>query len=198
MHIANYITLSRIFLGPLFFLLYSEYEMFHIPLSNVPYFLLGLLAISEFSDVIDGFLARRFEQVTDLGKILDPMADSIFRISVFLTFTLPPVNLPVWIIFLILYRESIVSALRTVCALKGFALAARASGKIKAVIQGVASLAILILFLLYTSQIITLSALQSYSFYIALVAALYTAFTGIEYLYVNRNYVARALKAENI
>ncbi len=57
--------------------------------------------ISEFTDFIDGYLARKHLQVTDFGKIVDPMADSIFRLSVFLTFTLPPVNLPIWIIFLI-------------------------------------------------------------------------------------------------
>lgn len=194
MHLVNYITLSRVLLGPLFFLIYSQYGYFHIPFANVPYYLMALLAVSELTDLFDGILARKYQQVTDFGKIVDPMADSIFRISVFLTFTLPPVNLPIWIIFLILYRESIVSALRTVCALKGFALAARASGKIKAIIQGLVSLAILILLLLYTYDLISQGTLQLYSFYLAFIAALYTAFTGVEYLYVNRSYVARALK----
>lgn len=195
MSIVNYITLSRLFLGPLFLLFYSDYDFFHIDFTTVPYILLGLLFISELSDMVDGFLARKYHQVTDLGKILDPMADSVFRISVFLTFTLAPINLPIWIIFLMLYRESIISALRTVCALKGFALAARSSGKIKAVLQGSASLAILLLLLLYTSGVIELQTLQSYSFYIALVAAIYTALSGIEYLYINRGYVVKAFSS---
>ena len=193
MFIANYITLSRLILGPLFLLFYWGYESLHIPFTTVPYILLGLLFFSELTDLVDGYLARKYHQVTDLGKILDPMADSIYRISVFLTFTLPPISLPIWILFLMIYRESIISALRTVCALKGFALAARSSGKIKAILQGFVSLAILIMLALYTSQIISLKALQVYSFYLALAAALYTAFSGIDYIYSNRNYVCRIL-----
>lgn len=194
MFIANYITLSRLILGPLFLLFYWGYDYFHIPFTTVPYILLGLLFFSELTDLVDGFLARRYQQVTDLGKILDPMADSIYRISVFLTFTLPPVGLPLWIIFLMIYRESIISALRTVCALKGFALAARSSGKIKAIIQGFVSLAILLLLVLYTDQRISLESLQIYSFYCGLAAALYTVFSGIDYIYSNRGYVRLMLQ----
>ncbi len=197
MFIANYITLSRLILGPLFLMFYWGYESLHISFATVPYILLGLLFFSELTDLIDGFLARRYQQVTDLGKILDPMADSVYRISVFLTFTLPPVNLPIWIIFLMFYRESIISALRTVCALKGFALAARSSGKIKAIIQGLVSLTILILLALYTAQKISLEALQSYSFYCALAAAIYTVFSGLDYIYSNRNYIFRMLQTNN-
>lgn len=193
MHLVNYITLSRVLLGPLFFLVYTEYQFFKIPFSSVPLYLFVLLTISELTDLFDGILARRYQQVSDLGKILDPMADSIFRFSVFLTFILPPVNLPVWILFIIFYRESMISALRSICALKGFALAARASGKIKAVVQGIASLAIIVLLFFYTRSAISLEQLQSYSFYIATGAALYTAFSGIEYLFANREYVAKAL-----
>jgi CDP-diacylglycerol--glycerol-3-phosphate 3-phosphatidyltransferase len=69
---------------------YLEYETFDISLVTLPYILLFLLGISELSDACDGYFARKYNQVTDLGKILDPMADSIYRISVFLTFTLPP------------------------------------------------------------------------------------------------------------
>lgn len=195
MSLINTITLSRLILGPLFLFIYSGYEILHLEYINVPFALLILLVISEFTDLIDGFLARRYQQVSDLGKILDPMADSIFRISVFLTFTLAPINLPVWIIFLMLYRESIISALRTLCALKGFALAARSSGKIKAVLQASASFFILFLFACYTSGAITLATLQTYSFYAALIAAVYTVLSGLEYLYVNRGYVARLFSA---
>lgn len=189
MPIANYLTLSRILLGPVFLLIYMSYEN---DLSTL-YLLFAVLALSEFTDLIDGILARRFEQVTDLGKILDPMADSIFRLSVFMTFTLPPVQLPLWVIFIIFYRESIVSTLRTLCAMRGYALAARSSGKIKAILLGLASLAILVFLYLHTEGRITAEELQTYSFYCALIGALYGAVSGVEYLYYNRRYLSMAL-----
>ena len=90
----------------------------------LPYVLLFLLGVFELSDAFDGYIARKYNQVSDFGKIFDPMADSIARISVLLTFTQPPVNLPLPLIFVFLYRDSVISTLRTICALKGFALAA--------------------------------------------------------------------------
>ena len=57
------------------------------------------------------------------------MANNIYRISVFLTFTQPPINLPLLIVFIFLYRDSVISTLRTICALRGFALAARCDRK---------------------------------------------------------------------
>ncbi len=76
------------------------------------------------------------------------MADSIARITSFLAFVQPPVNLSISLVFVFLYRDSVVSTLRTVCALRGYALAARFSGKVKAVIQAIAALLILILMIL--------------------------------------------------
>ena len=70
----------------------------------LPYMLIFLLAVSELSDAFDGYLARRYNQVTDFGKILDPMADSIARLSYFLTFTAEPVKIPLALIFIFLYR----------------------------------------------------------------------------------------------
>ena len=84
MSVANYLTFGRIFISPVFLLLYIEAEWLGISPVLLPYVLLGLLTVSELSDFMDGYLARRMGQVTDLGKILDPMADSIYRISIFL------------------------------------------------------------------------------------------------------------------
>ena len=118
--VANSLTIFRIFISPVFLLLYLQHDALGITAKGLPYAL--LLGISELSDAFDGLLARKYNQVTDLGKILDPMADSISRISVFLTFTQPPVNVPLVCVFLFLYRDSVISTLRTICALRGFAL----------------------------------------------------------------------------
>ncbi len=193
MGIAIVLTLSRILLGPLFLLLYLYYERWGIALPLLPYLLLIVMAISELSDLFDGFFARRKNQVTDLGKVLDPMADSIFRISVFLTFTQGLIQLPLLLVFVFIYRDMVISTLRTVCALRGVALAARWSGKIKAVLQAVVGFFILLLLLFYTWGVLSLGALQTISLYAVMLAALYTLLSAAEYLWVNRAYIKKAL-----
>jgi CDP-diacylglycerol---glycerol-3-phosphate 3-phosphatidyltransferase len=191
--IANYLTFIRIFISPIFMFLYLEHDLLGISLVLLPYILLALLGISELSDAFDGYVARKFHQVTDLGKILDPMADSIYRISVFLTFTQPPVNLPLLIVFIFLYRDSVISTLRTICALRGFALAARSSGKIKAVIQAGAAFIILILMIPYSLGYLSYPFLRGISIAAVSFAAAYALYSGIEYVWANRGYVIRLL-----
>ena len=180
-------------MSPIFLVVYLYHESFGISLLVLPYVLILLLGLSELSDLFDGFLARKKNQVTDLGKILDPMADSIFRLSVFLTFTQGLIQLPLLLVFVFLYRDTVISTLRTVCALRGVALAARLTGKIKAVIQAVIALFILILMIPYSLGYMDLSTLRSISFYSVIVCATYTIYSGIEYIYANRNYIKKAL-----
>ena len=193
MSIANYFTIFRVFISPIFLLVYMYPSFFGISQVMLPYVLLLLLGVSELSDAFDGYLARKYNQVTDLGKVLDPMADSIYRISVFLTFTLEPVHLPMLLIFAFLYRDSVVSTLRTLCALRGFALAARLSGKIKAVIQAVAAFTVLLLMIPHSLGMMSTATLQTYSLWVVGFAALYSLYTGYDYIYANRKYIQRAL-----
>lgn len=197
MSIANYFTLIRILISPIFLLVYVEREMLGISIQLLPFVLFFLVAVSELSDAFDGYLARRYNQVTDLGKILDPMADSIARISVFLTFTQNPVNLPLPLIFIFFYRDSIVSTLRTICALKGFALAARKSGKIKAGIQAMAIFLILLLMIPYSLDYLTSSTFRLVSTSVVTIAAIYTTYSAIDYIYYNRDYINKMLTFSN-
>lgn len=173
--------------------LYLEYDLLGISFFVLPYVLLFLLGVSELSDAFDGYFARRFRQVTELGKLLDPMADSIYRISVFLTFTQPPVNLPLLIVFIFLYRDSVISTLRTICALKGFTLAARSSGKIKAMIQAASAFVILLMMIPYSLGFVSQTVLRATSIVVVSIAAAYTLYSGIEYIWSNRDYVVRLL-----
>jgi CDP-diacylglycerol---glycerol-3-phosphate 3-phosphatidyltransferase len=191
--IALYLTLIRVFLSPIFLVVYLYYESFGISLVVLPYFLIVLLGVSELTDLFDGFAARKKNQVTDLGKLLDPMADSIFRLSVFLTFTQGLIKLPLLLVLFFFYRDTIISTLRTVCALRGVALAARWSGKIKAVIQGVVAFFILVLMIPYSLGYISLELLQKMSFYSVLTAVVYTLYSGGEYIYANWSYIKKAL-----
>lgn len=194
MSIAHYFTFVRILISPIFLLLYILHDSLGISHTLLPYILIILLGLSELSDACDGYLARKYNQVTDLGKILDPMADSISRLTVFLTFTQPPVNLPIALVFLFLYRDSVVSTLRTICALKGFALAARPSGKLKAAIQAVTAFIILGMMIPESMGTMTEDALQFWSTWLTAFAAAYTVYSGIDYIYANREFVTRLLK----
>jgi CDP-diacylglycerol--glycerol-3-phosphate 3-phosphatidyltransferase len=193
MSLANYLTFARIFISPIFFFVYLEHDWLGFSSYMLPFVLLFLLTLSEASDAFDGYIARKFNQVTDLGKILDPMADSISRTSVFLTFTLAPVNLPILYIFVFLYRDSVISTLRTICAFKGFALAARWSGKIKAVVQATVAFIILLLMIPHSYGLITTATLQTISSLLVGFAAFYAFFSGIDYIVANRFYIKKLL-----
>jgi len=191
--IALVLTLSRIFLGPIFLVVYLYSHDLGISLVWLPYILLILAGISELSDVFDGALARKQNKVTDLGKLLDPMADSIFRLSVLLAFTQGVIQLPLLLVSVFFYRDTIISTLRTLCALRGIALAARLSGKIKAVIQSATVFFILILMIPYSWGYLDIKLLRVISFYSVLVAGIYTLYSGTEYIIANRKYIKKAV-----
>jgi CDP-diacylglycerol--glycerol-3-phosphate 3-phosphatidyltransferase len=191
--IALILTLLRILLGPIFLIVYLYSQDFGINIAWLPYILLLLAAVSELSDVFDGALARKQNKVTDLGKLLDPMADSIFRLSVLLAFTQGMIQLPLLLVCVFFYRDTIISTLRTLCALRGITLAARLSGKIKAVIQAAVVFFILILMLLYSLGCLEVKLLRTISFYSVLAAAIYTLYSGGEYIVANRKYIKKAI-----
>ncbi len=197
MTIPTYITCFRLFIGPIFLFLYLNYQSLGIPETSLPYYLLSLWAILELTDILDGVIARRYNMVSDLGKILDPTVDSISRISIFLTFTQGFIQVPMYLVFVFLYRDFVIGALRTVCALKGFALAARTSGKIKAIIQATCVACILVLMIPYSLGYLSLEALQTNAYYFVAATALYVLFSAFDYLYANRSYVKRLMQRDD-
>ncbi|MCP5490908.1 MAG: CDP-diacylglycerol--glycerol-3-phosphate 3-phosphatidyltransferase [Chlamydiales bacterium] len=186
------LTIGRIFISPIFLIFYLKYQHLGITLHALPFVLIFLLGLSELSDFFDGYLARKFHVVTELGKILDPMADSITRLTILLTFTQGFIDLPLLLVFVFVYRDAMISTLRTVCALKGVTLAARTSGKIKAVLQAISIFLILILMIPYAWGVLSLMQLQQISLFIISGAAFYTVFSGAEYIYSNRLYIKQA------
>ncbi|KAG6559528.1 CDP-diacylglycerol--glycerol-3-phosphate 3-phosphatidyltransferase [Candidatus Rhabdochlamydia oedothoracis] len=193
MSIALILTLLRILLGPIFVVLYLYYDQLGFTLLALPYVLLCLTVLSEVSDVFDGLLARRYNKVTDLGKLLDPMADSIFRLSVFLAFTQGVIQLPLLLVCIFFYRDIVISTLRALCGLRGFALAARLSGKIKAVVQAVIIFFILVMLIPYSLGYLELSLLRKLSVYSVSIGVIYTLYSGCEYILANRAYIQKAL-----
>ena len=96
-----------------------------------------LFILMEVSDMIDGVVARGLDQVSDMGKLLDPFADVVSRLTYFVVFAVLGI-MPAWMMVLIMYREIGIMFVRMVMYRDGIALAARRGGKAKAVIYAVA------------------------------------------------------------
>ncbi len=93
----------------------------------------------EMTDWLDGYLARRFRQVSRFGKLFDPYCDSVYRLCVF--FTLAMVGIfPYWVVWVMALRDVTVSYGRMAAIAHGQIISARMSGKIKAIVQATASL----------------------------------------------------------
>ena len=133
---------------------------------------LGLFLLAAATDFLDGFLARRRQMVTRLGKILDPAADKILVSAAFIA--LVELELaPAWMVMVIIAREFAVSALRSLAAADGLVLAALVSAKVKTVLQIVA-----ISLLIVSEQLGDFRALGIVALWLALAA---TVWSGIEY-----------------
>lgn len=99
----------------------------------------AIMLLAEVSDIADGFIARRFGLVTRLGMIIDPMSDSLYRTSIFLGF-MAVGWMPVWFVAVTTSCSIIVAYLRVFVQQQGVTMAARSSGKFKAVVQGAAQI----------------------------------------------------------
>lgn len=193
MNIANFVTLLRIIIIPFFPLIYLKYDFFKIPIHLMPYILLFILLFCELTDLVDGFLARKKNQVTDIGKLIDPMADSITNISVYLTFTQSWIDIPILLVFVFLYREFFITTLRSLCALKGVAMGARRSGKIKTFLQAVVAIIIVLLLIPFTKGYLSLEKLRWISLGLVSVAAIFSVVSAVDYIYANRNFLKKFL-----
>ena len=103
-----------------------------IPYAN----LLGLVIflLAAITDFIDGYIARKYNMITDFGKFMDPLADKLL-VTAALLILLENGLIAGWVVFIILAREFIVTGFRTIAASKGVVIAAGWLGKIKTVVQ---------------------------------------------------------------
>lgn len=139
MNIPNKITVSRLVLAPLFFILYFLPDWTSVPKAAATWVLLAVYVLIELSDLLDGIIARRYQLVTDLGKVLDPFADVIGRITYFVCLSFSGI-MPLWAFLVILYRELSVTFLRMMLMGQGVAMAASIWGKAKAVLYAVSAI----------------------------------------------------------
>lgn len=150
MSIPNLLTLFRLASAPVFLALFigSGHDGFlnsWISAHTGLVLCLVVMALSEISDVLDGILARKLNQVSDFGKLLDPYADSTFRMTCFFSFASHAHGkwIPLWMVMVLFYRDLLVTVIRTFGVERRIFVHARSSGKIKAIAQGTAVFVIL-------------------------------------------------------
>ncbi|HET6466652.1 MAG TPA: CDP-diacylglycerol--glycerol-3-phosphate 3-phosphatidyltransferase [Nitrospiria bacterium] len=137
MNLPNLITLLRIFLIPVFIL------VFLTPTGPRSLAAAIIFFVASLTDLMDGYLARRWEQITKLGKFLDPIADK-FLVLTALIMLVDFHRVSSWIAIVIIGRELAVTGLRAIASSSGIVIAADEAGKYKMVIQTI-SIGLLIL-----------------------------------------------------
>ncbi len=175
---ANVLTLSRIALTFLF--------MFFLFKGDFGYRFLALFTflVASLTDFYDGRIARRRNEVTDFGRLMDPIADKILILSAFLAFVELDL-VPAWMVILIVVREFLITGIRLLAFSKGKVLGAERRGKHKTATQMTAVLWILSVLLIQERGVH--SFFEASVFWVMLTTALVTVGSGIRYLVRNRD-----------
>ncbi|WP_309888725.1 CDP-diacylglycerol--glycerol-3-phosphate 3-phosphatidyltransferase [Archangium sp.] len=136
-NLPNMLTLGRIFLIPVFVWLTYDAD----PLSSL--LAAAVFAVASITDVVDGYLARRWNLITVVGKFMDPLADKLIAMAA-LVMMVRLGRIAAWVVIVLLAREFIVSGLRTIAASEGMVIAAGQEGKWKTSLQlvGIISLCV--------------------------------------------------------
>lgn len=169
--IANAITASRLVAGPVGALLLTTGTQPAIAWALV------VMLVAEASDLLDGHVARATAQVSAPGKILDPMADALYRGLIFVAFAFNG-WIPLWMVVPIFARDLLVATLREYVMARGIALAARMSGKIKAIIQGVVQIGMVLTVMIYGMGPVT----EQIFFALMGITVLVTVYSLVDYL----------------
>ena len=185
MNLANKLTLLRVILIPFFIVCFYipnlvvntiSVNNYLIPYANLLGLEIFLLAAS--TDFIDGYIARKYNMITDFGKFMDPLADKLL-VTAALLILLENGLIAGWVVFIILAREFIVTGFRTIAASKGVVIAAGWLGKIKTVVQFIMISTLLLLN--YPFELFNWPVDQ---IFVALAVVL-TVASGVEYIYKN-------------
>ena len=173
MNLPNKLTLLRICLIPVFVILMLS------QVSN--FFLIScvIFIIASITDFLDGKIARKYNLVTDFGKFMDPLADKLLVLSALICMIEYDL-VAGWMVIIIVARELTVSILRAIAADNGKVIAASGGGKIKTTSQMIAIILLLLGANYSNSQIVFVGTIAMY------IATIFTLYSGIDYLYKNR------------
>jgi len=136
MNLANKITISRIMMVFMFLIICNIDDLIKDQQVQYIWRLIGLILMlsAGLTDILDGYIARKYNMITDFGKLMDPLADKIFMATALVTLV-DKQCLPGWVAVVILSREFMVTGLRLLAANKGKIITADVTGKIKTIAQ---------------------------------------------------------------
>ena len=134
MNLPNKLTMMRIILVPVFIV---------VLMTGHYYTAAVIFLVASLTDMLDGKIARKYDLVTNFGKLMDPLADKLLVMSA-LVCLVQLGDIPGWMVIVILGREFAITGLRTVAASNGVVIAAGWTGKIKTVLQMIAVILILL------------------------------------------------------
>lgn len=137
MNLANKLTMSRLFLIPVFMV----FMLVKIPYGD--FVAASIFAIGALTDKLDGYIARKYKQITNFGKFMDPLVDKIMVTSALIALVQMG-RIESWIVIVIIAREFLITGIRTVAADKGIVIAASNYGKYKTTSQMIAVIALML------------------------------------------------------
>lgn len=171
-HLPNLITAARLVLTSLLAgLLMLEQK------KGLAVFCCLLFTLAAVTDMLDGYVARRYGAVSTLGKLLDPLADKLL-VTTALIMLIPLNRLPAWIALLILSRELLVTGLRGIASAAGIVVAASGLGKLKSITQYI-GLGILI----FPLGVLPIPYLHEIGLFLIYIALILTLWSGFDYFY---------------
>ena len=170
---ANKLTLFRVLLIPVFLVLAYTGHM---------RWALAVFVIASLTDMLDGYIARHYNQITDFGKFMDPLADKVLVMAAMCYFV-EAGRMSGWALAIVLLREFAVSGMRLVAVEQGRVIAAAPSGKIKTA----ATMVCLCLMLLVAPPQIGDSAPDFVAQISTAVILITTVWSGVEYFWKNRD-----------
>lgn len=184
MNTPNILTTIRIFLSPIFLIVLMSASIPH----NYAIALL-LFVVASITDLLDGMLARKNNQITNFGKFLDPIADKMLTTAALLG--LMQMGLcNIWILMLVLTREFIVTSVRLVASSGGKVIAASLWGKLKTVSQMVSIIVILLMLELNLIGLLPDSfPLDIVSSVLLWISTAFTLISGIQYVWNYKDYI---------
>lgn len=98
------------------------------------YIAIALFLLASLTDLLDGYVARKYDMITDFGKFLDPLADKLL-VTAALALLVHQQRISVWVLFIVVLREFVVTGLRLIAVNNGRVIAAGLLGKLKTVVQ---------------------------------------------------------------
>lgn len=155
---------------------------------------LVVFVVAACTDWFDGYYARRFKQVSDAGKLLDPLADKLLVATALVAFAADSViQLPVWTVVVVLGREFLITGLRGLLTEYGVVMGADNIGKAKTAAQ----MAAIMIFLVARSENLRDRTFVDLGMAIYVIAIILTVVSGVSYIWTYRQILLESLKSKN-